>query len=211
MTEKWTIIAAAVGKVLVGKVAGQTEGNRYAQDRGMRIARTAERLADALPAEDRPRRVDLVKVAAMYTCVGLTAAAGKKSVEAAEEGIELATDQLPGLLGATDVELTLRMLGEFRAKGPKLPEARLLADAVALEDMGLVGLWNQTRTFHAAGKTLEQVAKLWKTQQEYGYWETRLRDGLHFDVSRRVAEARLAGMQAVFTQMLREHLGEDVA
>ena len=39
---------------------------------------------------------------------------------------------------------------------------------------------------------LEQLLRLWKTQQEYGYWETRLREGLYFEPTRHAAKREKA-------------------
>src|SRR6185437_5518929 len=117
-------------------------------------------------------------------------------IETNDEMAELASDQLQSHLSAKDIDLTLNIIREQRARGAKLPEAQLLADALALEDFGLVGLWNQLRQFHATGRTLDQLIKLLKNQHEYGYWEARLRDGIYFDVTRNTARRRLEEMTA---------------
>jgi hypothetical protein len=212
MPDQWSGIATLVSKSLTPKAPGLAEPpNRYGHDRAMRIACVAERLAAAIDKHQRPRRVDLVRIAALYTSVGLVSAARRRSPdEPPDDPVELAADQLPAFLSATDVVLTLRILSEYRIKKTTLPEAQLLADAVGLEDVGLVGLWNQTRVFHAAGKTLEQIVKLWTTQRQYGYWNSRLADGFHFAASRAVAERRLAEMGPIFEQMLKECKGEDI-
>ncbi len=213
MADAWAGIQAAVGKALAPRLAGQLEPHRYAHDRAMRIVRTLDRLAKAIPAELRPKRIDLVRIAALYACVGLTAPPRARTASAdsaVDDAAELATDQLQSFLSAADIDLTLRILREHRLKETKLAEAQLLSDAISLEDVGLVGLWNQTRHFHALGRTLEQLIKLWKTQQEYGYWESRLRDGFHFEPARKVAAARLAEMEPIFNQLARQQAAEDV-
>ena len=104
----------------------------------------------------------------------------------------------------------LTILQEQRHRETKMPEARLLSDALVMEDFGLIGLWNQNRQFHASGKTLEQLLKLWKAQHDYGYWESRLRDGFHYEASRRTARERLSQMKGIYDRLQREHLGEDL-
>ena len=210
MSENWSAILTAAGKALVNKLPGQMEPARYAQDRAMRVVRCAERLAPVVG--ERVERVDLVKIGALYAGVAQNVAGPGKMAddEAYGDAAELAADQLKELLPANDLEIMLRIFKEHRRRDTKMPEARLLADALAMEEFGLIGLWNQCRQFHASGKTLEQLLKLWKAQHDYGYWESRLRDGFHYEVSRRAAKERLGNMRGIYERFQREHLSEDV-
>jgi hypothetical protein len=210
MSENWPAIQNAVAKALTTRVAGQTEPARYVQDRTFRVVRCLEKLASA--TGERLDRLDLARVAALYTGIAQNLAGPGKNPddEAYGEAAELASDQLKDLLPQPDLDFMIRILQEQRRRDTRLPEARLLADALALEELGLVGLWNQCRQFHAVGKTLEQLIRLWKTQHDYGYWETRLRDGFHYEASRRTAQDRLSHMKDIFQRLQREHLCEDV-
>ena len=209
MTENWVAIQAVVVARLT-KVAGQNEPARYAQDRAMRVARCVERLAPV--AGERVERLDLAKVAAMYAGVAQNLAGPGRGPdeEAYDSAAEMAADQLKDLLSPGDLELLGRILREQRQRDTKMPEAKVLADALALEEFGLIGLWNQSRQFHASGKTLEQMVKLWKAQRDYNYWESRLRDGFHYEVARRAAKDRLGQMDGIYERLQREHLAEDV-
>jgi hypothetical protein len=216
MSDSWTGIVAVAGRALMTKVPGQLEPHKYAHDCAMRIVRTLEKLVKAMPASERPRRVDLVRIAALYACVGMDHKAFRghrhntHHHEALDDAAEMAADHLQNLLPVGDIDLTLRILKEYKLKQPKTSEAKLLADAISLEDVGIIGLWNQTRGVHGAGRSLEHLIKFWKTQKEYGYWEARLRDGFHFEISRKVAKKRLELMAPMFDRMLHEHLGEDI-
>jgi len=192
MAENWTKILAVVNKTF----KGGERGGGYAQDRAMRIAKSVEKLA----AEVGGARVDLAKVAALYT------SAAPNMGDAAE----LAADQLKELLPAADLELLAKILREHRQRDTQLLEAKLLSDAVTLEEFGLVGLWNTWRQFHAVDKTLEQFLKLCKAQHDYAYWESRLRDGFHFETTRRTAKDRLGYMRGIYERLQQEQLGEDV-
>ncbi len=210
MSENWSAIQAVAAKSLAIKLQGQTEPARYAQDRALRIVRALERLAPAVG--ERADRADLAKVAALYACIAQNANAHGKAAEdqAFGEAAELAADQLKDLLNSADLDLMIRILQEQRRRDTKIPEAKLLADSLAMEEFGLIGLWNQIRQFHATGKTLEQLIKLWKAQHDYGYWESRLREGFHYEASRRTAKDRLGQMRGVYERLQREHLCEDV-
>jgi hypothetical protein len=210
MSENWSAIQAAASKALTTKLAGHSEPSRYAQDRSMRVVRCIERLAPVIG--ERVERLELAKVAALYASVAQNVAGPGKSAddEAYGDAAELAADQLKDLLPPNDLELMLRILQEHRRRETTMPEARVLADALTMEEFGLIGLWNKNREFHASGKTLEQLLKLWKAQHDYGYWESRLRDGFHYDASRRAASERLGHMKGIYERLQREHLCEDV-
>jgi hypothetical protein len=212
MTDTWAAIQAAAGKSLSVKIAGQTEPGKYGLDRALRIVRCIERLAPA--CGERVEKLELAKVAALYATVAQNVAGPGKvpDDEAYNDASELAADQLKDLLGGDGSELdgVLTVLKEHRKRETTMPEAKVLADALAMEEFGLIGLWNQTRQFHASGKTLEQMLKLWKAQHDYGYWESRLRDGFHYEASRRAAKERLGHMRGFYERLQREHLSEDV-
>jgi hypothetical protein len=210
MSENWTAIQAVASKSLTSRLPGQTEPARYALDRAMRVIRCMERLAPM--AGERMERLDLAKVAALYAGVAQNVAGPGRAAddEAYGDAAELASDQLKELLPANDLDIMLRILQEHRQRDTKMPEAKLLADALAMEEFGLIGLWNQNRQFHASGKTLEQLLKLWKAQHDYGYWESRLRDGFHYETARRAARERLSQMHGIYERLQRENICEDV-
>jgi hypothetical protein len=210
MAENWVAIHTIVGRSLLSKVPGQTEPARYAQDRALRVVRCVERLAPQ--ADQRVERLDLAKVAALYAGVAQNLAGPGRGPDddAYDSATELADDQLKDLLPPEDIELVGKILREQRKRDTTLPEAKILADAIALEEFGLIGLWNQSRQFHASGKTLEQLVKLWKAQHDYNYWEGRLRDGFHYEVARRAAKERLGQMNGIYERLQREHLGDDI-
>ncbi len=210
MSENWTAIQTIASKSLTTKVPGQTEPSRYALDRALRVIRCIERLAPAVG--ERTEHLDLAKIAALYANIAQHVAGPGKTAddEAYGDAAELAADQLKDLLSQNDLDAMLRILQEHRRRDTKLPEARLLSDALAMEEFGLIGLWNQNRQLHAAGKALEQLLKLWKAQHDYGYWDSRLRDGFHYEAARRAAKERLAHMKGFYERLQREYLCEDV-
>ncbi len=210
MSENWSSILAAASRSLAIKLPGQTEPSRFSQDRALRVVRAVEKLAPSLG--ERVERSDLAKIAALYAVIAQSNTAPGKPAddEAFGDAAETAADQLKELLPQNDLDLMLQILQEHRRRDTKMPEARLLSDAISLEEFGLIGLWNQVRQFHAAGKSLEQLLKLWKAQHDYGYWESRLRDGFHYESSRRTARDRLGQMKGIYERLQREHLGEDV-
>jgi hypothetical protein len=104
------------------------------------------------------------------------------------------------------IDRTTRLLRELPQKSPPSPEARLLADAVNLEDFGVVGLFQQAMNLCNAG--VEALADGIRKRQQYGYWEARLKDGFHFEPIRQLARRALANARKV-AELLLDELEED--
>ncbi len=210
MTDSWAPILAAVTKVLSTKISGQPDLARYPLDRALRVVRSIEKLAPDVG--ERIERPDLARVAALYAGVAQNVVGPGKTPDeqAYDDAAELASDHLKELLPATDLDQVLIILAEQRKRDTKLPEAKLLADALSMEEFGLIGFWNQCRQFHASSKSLEQLLKLWKAQHDYGYWDSRLREGFHYEITRTAAKERLAHMKGIYERLQREHLCEDL-
>jgi hypothetical protein len=109
----------------------------------------------------------------------------------AEEAAEL----LVGIAGA-DIDESLldratRILHEMPHRSPMLDEAKLLADAVNLEDFGVIGIITQSIGLARAGEGIAQLAEGCEKREQYGYWDARLKDGFHFEAVRQIALRRL--------------------
>ncbi|HSV12610.1 MAG TPA: hypothetical protein VLI90_00010 [Tepidisphaeraceae bacterium] len=130
-----------------------------------------------------------------------------------KERAEQAAEMLLGLLG-DDVDESLldratRLLHELPHRSPMLDEARLLADAVNLEDFGVTGLIQQAVQLSRQGEGLMQVAEGAEKREQYGYWNARLKDGFHFDPVRQMALRRLENARTA-AKLLAEEMAEDV-
>jgi hypothetical protein len=128
--------------------------------------------------------------------------------ERAEESAEL----LLGVAGADTDELLLdratRLLHEMPHRSPMLDEARLLADAVNLDDFGVVGVALQIIQLARQGEGVTQIAERCEARELYGYWEARLKDGFHFEAVRQIAQKRLENARLVCSLLIAE-LRED--
>src|SRR5439155_26125793 len=103
-----------------------------------------------------------------------------------------------------------RVLQEMPHRSPMIDEAKLLADAVNLDDFGIVGLLTQMIQLARQGDGVSQLADGAEKREQYGYWEARLKDGFHFEPVRQIARRRLAHARQVAT-MLAEERKEDSA
>ena len=137
------------------------------------------------------------------------------------ERAEQAAEMVVGLLsGAGDsrgkdgqeaenlLEQTTQLLFAMHQRNPESEAARLLADAINLEDFGVIGLLEQAITITRQGGGVAQVADGCEKREQYGYWEARLKDGFHFEQTRAMAKKRLDHTRRVASLLLGE-LRED--
>lgn len=93
---------------------------------------------------------------------------------------------------------------------PETEESRLLADALNLDDFGIVGLITRSIQLGRQGDGVNQVAAGNASRDQYGYWEARLKDGFHFEQIRRMASRRLENMRKA-AKLLDEELSGDAS
>jgi hypothetical protein len=101
-----------------------------------------------------------------------------------------------------------RLLHETPHRSPMVEDARLLADAVNLEDFGVIGLVQQIILLARQGDGVKQVADGAEKREQYGYWEARLKDGFHFEPIRQIARQRVEHARRV-AALLAEELADD--
>ena len=105
--------------------------------------------------------------------------------------IEIVTDAFRRGADERLLDRTTRILHEMPHRSPMLDEARLLADALNLEDFGITGLVEQTIQLARQGQGMLQLADGMEKREQYRYWEARLKDGFHFEPVRQIARRRL--------------------
>jgi hypothetical protein len=126
---------------------------------------------------------------------GKTLSTGRQARATLRERTEESAELLVGLIaGDADESLldrTTRVLHEMPHRTPVLDEAKLLADALNLEDFGLAGMIAIAIQAGRQGEGLSQIARGIQKREQYGYWEARIKDGFHFEQVRQLAVQRL--------------------
>jgi hypothetical protein len=128
--------------------------------------------------------------------------------ERAEQAAELLVTLLGEEIDESLLDRATRLLHETPQRSPMVEDARLLADAVNLEDFGVIGLILQTIQLARQGDGIKQVADGAEKRDQYGYWEARLKDGFHFEPIRQIARQRVDHARQV-AAMLLEELNQD--
>lgn len=127
----------------------------------------------------------------------------ERAEEAAELLLNVAPDADEPLL-----DRATRLLQEVPHRSPMLEDARLLADAVNLDDFGITGLIQQAIQLAGQGEGAPQLADGMEKREQYGYWEARLKDGFHYEAVRQIARRRLESARQAVSVLLTE-LRED--
>lgn len=128
--------------------------------------------------------------------------------ERAEQAAELLVSTLGEDADEALLDRATRLLQEAPHRPPIIEDARLLADAINLEDFGVTGLVMQMIQLSRQGDGLLQFIEGCDKREQYGYWEARLKDGFHFEPVRQIARRRLAHARQM-ASLLAEELKDE--
>ena len=126
-----------------------------------------------------------------------------------EQSAEILITSLGKEIDEDLLERATRLLLELPQRNPASSEAKLLADALNLDDFGVTGLVTRVIQLGLQGSGISQVLEAAEKREEYGYWEARLKDGFHFEPVRQLARKRLERARQVH-KLLSEELSGDV-
>lgn len=127
-----------------------------------------------------------------------------------ELGAALLQEEAGALLPASSARRAGDAIRQCNNRKTELLEARILAEAEALDEMGSMYLLRQFRQYQAEGRPLQQLVDTWQRQKEYRFWELRLQDGFYWDTTRALARQRLAAIETFMTALARDLHGQDV-
>ncbi len=117
--------------------------------------------------------------------------------ERAEQTAEILVNLAGDYIDEALLDRTTRILHEIPQRKPAMDEARLLADAINLEDFSIAGLFVQAIDLARTGDGLLQLVDGINKREQYGYWDARLKDGFHFEPVRKLARERLEHVRRV--------------
>lgn len=191
-------------------------GTVWLWDYVQRVVRNAELLASVPElSDDPPDRIALM-LAALFANVGWAMQVRDGAIMA-EQILERPTNPVQRDLAvsalqehggdAFEVEIIMLAAEAIRQCSDhytSMPEARVLADAESLADIGVPYLLGLFRRYQNQSRGLTEMITSWQRQHEYSFWDARINDGLRFEISRRIARERLEAadrcMQALAVQ-----------
>jgi hypothetical protein len=192
-----------------------TRGTRLQEDARRLCARIGRFIGKGLvPPDTDPSALELACHALQLPLrTGRTLPTGKLGRTNLRERSEQAAEMLVGLAGEGNEQLleeTTQLLLAVHQRNPESDQAKLLADALNLEDFGVSGLVAQSIAIARQGGGILTVADGCEKREQYGYWEARLKDGFYFEATRAIARKRLENARKVAALLLGE-LREDGA
>jgi hypothetical protein len=192
-------------------------------EHSLRVLASAEIIA-SMP-EVAAGRIDrqAMKVAALYHDAGwaVQVTSGEIPVHAVlsrptndvqhELAAQLVEASLHAMLPPRTVEVAAGTIRGINNRRHDMIESHIISDADNLDQIGPIGLFHSLRRSALDGRGLRHLLDGWYRQQEYHYWEARIRDGIRFESVRELAWKRLAAMEP-FMLALDDHLNsKDVA
>ncbi len=127
-----------------------------------------------------------------------------------EFGAGLLQEHAEGLLPDHVVERAVAAIRECNDRFTRLPEARALAEAENLDEIGITYVLRQFRNFQAEGRPVRQLIANWTRQNEYHYWEARVNDCLRWETSRHIARERLKAVEQFMNVLARDLSAADL-
>ncbi len=127
-----------------------------------------------------------------------------------ELGAAMLQEEAGHLIPAPSARVASEAIRHCNDRTTTLLEARILAEAEALDEVGITYVLRQFRQYQAEGRPLQQLASTWQRQKEYHYWELRLSEGFRYQSTRSLASRRLDGVDAFMSALARDLRGDDV-
>lgn len=127
-----------------------------------------------------------------------------------ELGAAFMRENISRLIPAASLETAVEAIRQCNFRRTSLVEAEILAEAENLDDVGVIHLIKQVRQHQADGRAIDQFLSGWKRQQEYQFWEARIKDSFRFESIRQLARVRLAAVDRFMSALNSEHEGGDL-
>lgn len=168
-----------------------------------RVARMAEKIATGPEMAKRIINRQALCVSCLYHDMGWVSQANAGTLPVKELFLKPTTDHqralaadwvgkhLDEILEPGARTLAAQAIRKCSDRTTDILEAQILAEADNLDLIGPQAVCLMVRKQVAEGKALEDIISIWERQEEYRYWEARIKECFRLPSVRRVAERRL--------------------
>jgi len=214
MSELDTIRKVAQQALGVSDQGGTTDN--YLWDRAQRIVRNVEQICRLPELAVNDLQIDrFCLLSAAYFADGRLGACEPGSTDAnaadfRDLGTQLVNEKLAGIVTDARISKINKIIIESDNRLTKMTEAVILSDGRSLEDLGLVGIFNEIRRCVIQGKGLCRILKSWKQKIDYRYWDARLKEGFRLDSVRKIAAQRFSSAEYFMNRLAIENSGGDL-
>lgn len=222
MTQIDTIKEIAQRVLLVPMNIGMA--NNWLWDRTVRIVGNVETVCRLPEVAGVNMAIDrfCLTVAAYFADAGFTNYIGIETVEAGlvladintsdlrEFSTQIVFERLGNVLDKNKLNKVNRIITESNDRFSEMNEAMILSDARNLDDIGIIGVFNEFCGCGVHGKGVCDVLESWKKKVDYRYWEARLKESFSFESVRKVAVRRFAQAEEFMNQLAVENSATDL-
>ncbi len=120
-------------------------------------------------------------------------------------------EEVRQVLPGPSIRLAVDAIRRCNDRRTDLLEARILAEAEALDEASVLYVLRQFRQYQGEGRPIQQLIDSWQRQKEYRYWQVRLQDGFRYSAVRALAQRRLEAVDAFMAALQRDLHGADLA
>ena len=199
-------------------------GNNWLWDRTVRIVSNVEMVCGVPEVAGAKMAVDrfCLTAAAYFSDAGFTNYLGIETIDSGlvladintndlrEFSTQIVFEQLGDILDKNKLNKINRIIAESNDRFSEMNEAMILSDSRNLEDIGVIGVFNEFCACGVHGKGVCDVLESWKKKVDYRYWEARLKESFSFESVRKVAVRRFAQAEKLMNQLAVENSATDI-
>lgn len=222
MSEMDTVRALAREALTIPSLSNESDNSYW--DRAERFARNTGHICRLAGLAESGQPIDhfCLMAAAYFSEAGVVwrsdgkhAAAGRafsdgNGMDLLDLAAEIAAAKLTDVLDGGKIEKIVRIIRESGDRFTSMTEAMVLSDARNLDDVGAVGIFNESRRHAISGRGACDAVQDWKNKIDYQYWQARLKRSFRFEQVRKLAERRLSAAESFMSQLKLETEGLDL-
>lgn len=198
--------------------------NTWLWDRTQRIVRNVETICQLPEIADTNMATDrfCLTAAGYFADAGFVNYIGAESIEGglvlsdinvgdlAEFSTQFVREHLASVLDQNKIEKINRIIVDSNNRFCEMNEAMILSDARNLDDIGLIGVFNEFCGCGVHGKGVTDVLESWKKKVDYRYFQARLKEGFRFESARKIATMRFTQAELFMGQLAVENSTKDI-